>query len=150
MSPDLMFPEDVTQGDYDKASSKFATPGAHLSECQEIEWETPQKSIKIPFVIIEEGPDNGKEGKIVCGLSPDALFKIKEVEAALGVQLVVNKDGRLVITEEGIQAARGKQFLTIWTTQKDTRSPEEGGKGSTYTKATGARNPDAVTEDLPF
>jgi len=151
MSPDLYLPNDVSPEDYDKATSKFAKAGAHVSVLGMIEWDTPGESLKFPFTIDENTEDNGKEGKISAGVKKTALWKIRELETALGLkkgELVSNSDGKLVVKEATILACVGKKFQTVWTKQVDSRKPEEGGKGGTYTKPTSAIPLGAKVEDL--
>lgn len=142
MSPEFIL--DVTEEEYEKAGSKFAEVGEHLSEMGMPEWETPGLSIRFPFTIIEEGEDKGKESKLVAGVSKNALWKLKEVLKAIGVAVTV-KDGKPTFDST---SCVGKQFLTVWTLQKDTRTPEEGGTGGTYSKPTGALAVGESVEDL--
>ncbi len=125
----------ISEEEYIKAGSKFAAAGLHLSEFGMPDWDTPNVSIKFPFTIIEEGPDKGKEGKISAGVSREAVWKLKEILTALGVEL------KMVKGPDGISRPSfnpmdvvGKVAMTLWVKQKDTRSIEEGGKGTTYTK----------------
>ena len=147
MTPDMIIP-DLSEQEYESAGSKFAKAGAHLSECGMPEWETPGQSVRFPFRIIEEGEDNGKESKLVCGVSKSGIWKFKEMEKALGLQLMKSIDGKMTIQEAGLMACVGKQFQTVWITETDSRTPEEGGKGGTYTKATSALPVGAKIEDL--
>lgn len=135
---------DVTEEEYEKAGSKFAKAGAHLSECDMPEWKTPGVSIAFPFTILEEGIDKGLKGDIFCGVGKDSIWKLKEMLAALGVKYTV-KDGKVAFNST--QCA-GKQFQSIWTEEVDTRPVEEGGKGTHYTKPTSALPVGAKVEDL--
>lgn len=124
----------MSEEEYEAAGSKFAQEGVHLSEMGMPSWDTPGKSIAFPFTIIEEGEDAGKESKISAGVSKDAVWKLKEILKAVGVShSVIN--GK--VTFDGMECV-GKKFGSVWIKQLDKRSPEEGGKGGTYTKATGA------------
>jgi len=128
----------VTAEEYEKSSSKFAAVGKHLSEAGAIYWKTPQQTIGIPFTIIEDGPDHGKTGEFFCSVLPKGVWKTKQILEALGVTVStknVNGVKRPVFDANEIP---GKQFYSVWTEQVDTRSPEEGGKGSKYNKATDA------------
>lgn len=49
----------ATEEDYNKATSKFAAAGKHLSEAGMPYWKTPNQSIAFPFIIVEDGADNG-------------------------------------------------------------------------------------------
>lgn len=127
---------DVTEDEYEASTSKFAAAGEHLSEMGLPNWENKDKrTIRFPFTIIEEGPDFGKEGKIVAGTKPDSIWKFKEVQAAVGFKVEYVDRG------DGVKAPKfnpaecvGKQFLSVWTEQKDSRSLDEGGTGHKYTK----------------
>ena len=142
--PDLIIPQ-VTEEEYEKAGSKFAKEGVHLSECGMPEWDTPGVSIKFPFTIIEEGEDKGKESKVSCGVKKEALWKLKEILTALGVPIKTNAEGGVALDP---MACVGKQFQSVWTTEIDSRPASEGGKGGTYTKPTAALPVGAKTEDL--
>lgn len=128
----------VSAEEYEKSSSKFAAVGKHLSEAGAIYWKTPGQTIAIPFTIIEDGPDHGKPGEFFCSVQPKGVWKLKQILEALGVQVGtknVNGVKRPVFDANEIP---GNQFYSVWTEQVDTRSPEEGGKGSKYSKATDA------------
>lgn len=124
----------MSEEEYEAAGSKFAQEGVHLSEMGMPSWDTPGKSIGFPFTIIEEGEDAGKEGKISAGVSKDAVWKLKEILKAIGVEHKV-VDGK--VTFDGMECV-GKRFGSVWVKQVDKRTPEEGGKGGTYVKATAA------------
>jgi len=143
MSPEIIIP-DTTEEEYEKAGSKFAAEGAHLSECQMPDWDTPGVSIKFPFTIVE-GADKGKESKISCGVSKTALWKLKEMLTALGVSIKIGEGGK--VSFDPMECV-GKQFLSVWTTEVDSRPASEGGKGGTYTKPTAALPKGAKTEGL--
>lgn len=136
---DLPFSED----DWEKATSKFATVGEHVSEFGVPYWKTAGKSIAFPFVITEEGIDAGKEGEIVAGVEPHSVWKLKEILRAIGWDM--DKKPRY---SEIVEFAPGKSVKTIWTVQVDSRSPEEGGKGGRYTKPTGAVSLETESADL--
>jgi len=136
---------DVSPEDMEKAGSKFAAPGLHLSEMGMPEWETPGQSIRFPFTIIEEGTDNGKESKLVAGISPSALWKLKEILKAVGVPYKKTAGGKVAFNHMEMV---GKQFMSLWTKQKDSRPVEEGGKGTEYTKPTAAYPVGTKEEDL--
>jgi len=142
MAPEFVL--DVTEEEYEKAGSKFATAGARLSECGMPEWKTPGVSIEFPFTIIEEGPDKGKEGSLFCGVVKKSLWKLREMLTALGVEYTT-KDGK--VTFDSVQCA-GKQFLAVYTKEVDDRPAEEGGTGTHYTKASSALPVGAKVEDL--
>jgi len=132
-SENTSFELPMTGEEYEAAGSKFADPGRHPSEMGLPYWDTPGRSIAFPFTIIE-GKDVGKESKISAGVAPGAVWKLKEILAAVGVPVEIvngkpNFDGALCV---------GKKFMAIWTKEVDTRPVEEGGKGGNYTKATSA------------
>lgn len=126
---------DVTAEEMEKAGSKFATAGLHASEFQRPFWETQGISISFPFVIVT-GPDQGIESKISAGVSKSAVWKIKEILKALGVSWTENKaTGKVSFNPDDVA---GKKAFTKWETMKDTRDAALGGKGTEYTKPTGA------------
>jgi hypothetical protein len=121
---------DATPEEFEKAGSKFAKEGNHVSEFREPFWETPGVSLSFPFTIVA-GPDTGIEGKISAGVSKSAMWKIKEILLGLGVAYTTNSNGKIVFNPSDVA---GKKALTKWQTMKDTRPVEEGGKGTEYTK----------------
>ena len=140
--------DQVTEEEFEKSASKFATPGKHLSEAGAIYWKTQGQSVAIPFTIIEDGPDHGKGGDLICGVGPKAIWKLKQTLEALGVEMttkVVNGIKRPMFDANQIP---GKQFYSEWTEQVDTRSAEEGGKGGKYSKPTSALSLDAVDKSV--
>jgi len=136
---------DVTPEEMEKAGSKFALPGLHLSEMGLPEWETPGQSLRFPFTIIEDGPDAGKESKLVAGIRPGAIWKLKEILQAVGVPYKATADGKVAFNHMEVV---GKQFMSLWVKQKDSRPVEEGGKGTEYTKPTSAYPVGTKEEDL--
>jgi len=144
MSPELIIP-DVNEEEYEKAGSKFAAEGAHLSECGMPDWDTPGVSIKFPFTIVEKGDDKGKESKMSAGVGKSALWKLKEMLTALGVSIKVGEKGQ--VSFDPLECV-GKKFLSVWTTEIDSRPASEGGKGGSYTKPTAALPVGAKTETL--
>lgn len=132
----------MTEEEFEKSSSKFAEVGEHLSECIDCDWKTPGKSVFFQFRIIAPGPDEGKENEISVGINPEAAWKLKEILNSLGVENGTVNGKVSFNTEDCI----GKQFITVWSEYKDSRTPEEGGKGTVYTK------PDSTkpVQELPF
>ena len=123
----------ASEEDYETAGgSKFAQAGLHLSEFGMPYEKTPGMSLAFPFTIVA-GNDKGKENEIFAGLSKSALWKLKEILTALGVEITKTKGGGI-----GFDFAEvaGKQAQVLWTTQKDTRPISEGGTGGSYTKPT--------------
>jgi len=135
--------QSVSMNDYEKSGSKFAAPGLHLAEFKMAAWSIPVRSFKFPFQIIE-GPDSGKEGKITAGANAEGVWKLKEILQSLGVA-VSNKNGKVAWNTEDVI---GKQAKVLWVTQRDTRTPEEGGKGTTYTKPVSVHPVETTAEDL--
>ena len=134
----------VSQEEFEKATSKFAAVGKHLSEAGAIFWKTPNQSIAVPFVIVEEGPDNGKEGEIICGVGPKAIWKLKQTLEALGVEIGIKNVNGVKRPMFDANQIPGKQFFSLWEEQVDTRTQEQGGKGAKYSKPTTAVALDAV------
>jgi hypothetical protein len=128
----------VTAEEYEKSSSKFAAVGKHLSEAGAIYWKTPHQTIGIPFTIIEDGPDHGKPGEFFVSVLPKGVWKLKQILEALGVNVVTKNVQGVKRPVFDANEIPGKQFFSVWTEQVDSRSPEEGGKGTKYSKATDA------------
>ena len=134
----------VDEQEWEKAVSKFAEAGMHLSEMGMPYVKTPGRSLGFPFTIVEDGPDYGKEGEIFAGMDKGAIWKVKEILGAIDVPVaIVNGSPQF-----SRAACVSKKFMSVWTEQKDSRRPEEGGKGTTYTKATGAARIGAEVTDL--
>lgn len=129
-APAGVFTLPVSEDEYEKAGSKFAQPGMHLSEFGMPTWKQAGVSLTFPFTIVD-GNDKGLEGEIYCGVNKDGIWKLKETLKALGVAVTIT-NGRP--TFDPMQVV-GKKGMTLWTMQKDSRSVEEGGKGTTYSKA---------------
>lgn len=130
--PEIKLP--VSEAEFNDAGSKFAQPGEHLSECTNVDWDTPGQSIKIEFEIVG-GDDSGIKNKISCGVGPDAIWKFKETLKALGVEVTMVKGSPNFNTEDCI----GKQFLSVWTMEMDKRPLDKGGTGKANSKPTGAK-----------
>lgn len=126
---DMVIP--VTEEEFEKTTSKFAQVGLHISEFGMPYWKTAGVSIAFPFTITEEGADKGKENEIAAGVKKEAVWKLREILMALGVSSKKTANGQVAFNPMDVVGKIGK---TQWIEQKDTRSVEEGGKGSTYTK----------------
>jgi len=123
----------ISEEDFDAAgTSKFAQVGLHLSEFGLPYWKTPGMSIAFPFTIIS-GPDTGKEGEIFTGVGKTALWKLKEILTALGVEIKKTKSGNIGFDFAEVAS---KQAQVLWTQQIDSRPLTEGGTGGSYTKPT--------------
>ena len=136
----------VSPEDFEKATSKFAAPGLHLSVFGMPYWKTVGKSLAFPYQICE-GEDDGKEGEIFCGISKDAAWKIKEILKALSVSYK-NQNGLVAFNPADVA---GKKGNVLYAQVKDSRSPEEGGKGTIYTKPVEGSNvfpADATLESI--
>ena len=129
-APAGVFTLPVSEDEYEKAGSKFAQPGMHLSEFGMPKWKQAGVSLSFPFTIVG-GNDKGMESELYCGVAKDGIWKLKEVQKALGVTVVVANG---MPTFDPLQIV-GKKGMTLWTQQKDSRSVEEGGKGTMYSKA---------------
>lgn len=134
----------ATEEDYNKATSKFAAAGKHLSEAGMPYWKTPNQSIAFPFIIIEDGADNGKPGEIIAGVGEKAVWKLRQTLDALGVAVTFKAVNGVKRPAFDANEVPGKQFFSLWEEFTDSRSPEQGGKGSKYTKATTAVSLDAT------
>lgn len=143
--PEFVLP--VTEDEYEKAGSKFITfdpnaPAGRLLylgiEMDMPDWETPGQSIKFPIRVTEEGPDFGKEDKIVGGITRDGIWKTKDILKALDIvpEMRVGADQKKhpVITNETVLGVAGKLAVGCWQIQVDSRAPEKGGKGTKYPK----------------
>lgn len=99
----LEFVLPVTEEQYETAGSKFVTfpAGAKVGdsvykniEVQNPDWDTPNKSIKFPVVVTEEGADENKEDKLSAGVGTDGIWKLKETcKNITGKDLVMKKGG---------------------------------------------------------
>lgn len=121
----------VSADDFEKSVSKFAAPGLHLSVFGMPYWKTQGKSLAFPYTIIE-GADTDKGGEIYCGVSKEASWKIKEILSAMSVAYKAVNGGNNVAFNPADVA--GKQAKVLYTQVRDNRTPEEGGKGTIYTK----------------
>jgi len=129
-APAGVFTLPVNEDEYEKAGSKFAQPGMHLSEFGMPTWKQAGFSMTFPFTIVD-GNDKGIEGEIYCGVNKDGIWKLKEILKALNVAVTVT-NGRPSFDPMHVVGKRG---MTLWIQQKDSRSMEEGGKGTLYSKA---------------
>lgn len=119
----------MTPEEFEKASSKFAAPGLHNCVFGMPAWKQVGKSLEFPYVLIED-EDADKTGSIYCGVSKDAAWKIKEILKALNVQY---KSANGLVSFNPAEVA-GKQASILYTQVQDTRTVDEGGKGTIYTK----------------
>lgn len=133
----------VSLEDFEKASSKFPAPGLHLAVFGMPYWKTPGKSLAFPYTIIE-GEDADKEGEIFCGISKEAAWKVREILKALGVSYK-NQGGLVAFNPADVA---GKQGKVLYAQVKDSRPPEEGGKGTIYTKPVEGTNVFPATATL--
>jgi hypothetical protein len=126
-SADLFVVNGLDEDDL-KSGSKFAAAGLHLSEFGMPVWQTVNVSIAFPFTIID-GPDTGKENKIVAGVGPKAAWKLGETLTALDVAHSF-KAGKLTFNPLDVV---GKQAMTLWV---EKISEKEESKGNIYTQPT--------------
>lgn len=136
---------DVSPEEYDSSGSKFASAGLHTAELGLPEWETVGSSIRFPFIIVEDGADKGRDGKIVAGISKKAIWKMKEILEAAGVPTTKTADGKVTFDKNAVV---GKKVKILYTKEVDTRSAEEGGTGTEYTKASAAYPESTTSESL--
>lgn len=122
---------DMSEEELEKSTSKFVSPGLHVVEFGLPDWEQEGKTIKFPFIVAEEGEDSGKEGKMVTGIDKKSAWKMKEILKSAEVAYSETKDGRVRFKDTDVA---GKQCKILFIEQVDTRKPEEGGKGTKYTK----------------
>lgn len=119
----------IGESEWEAAKSKFARKGLHLAEFGVPDWATAGKSIKLPFTIIS-GPDAGIESAIYCGIDGKAIGVLKRYIQNLGIQPT------FPITLSKLRSwIPGRKAMVLWAEQMDRRPPEEGGKGTIYTKA---------------
>lgn len=128
MADEIVIP-DIDEEAWDKAGSKFPTVGNHLVECTACEVKEAGRSLRWSFEITG-GNDKGKTGDLYSGLSKDGFWKTKDILNALGVSYKFGDKG--VSFDPG--KALGAKGVGVWIEAKDTRSAEEGGKGTVYSK----------------
>lgn len=116
-----------------------------LIECGLPDWDTPGVSMKFPVKVIEKGPNEGKADKISCGVSPTAVWKLKEVAAGFGKSDAVTfESGKPVIDTDAFVGAQAKG---IWT--RLLSDPEVTGKPAAfYTKLQNVVPASSETETL--
>lgn len=120
---------DVSQEEFEKAGSKFITfnsddPVGKLYykeiEMDVPDWDTAGISMKFPVRVIgpESDPDIGKEDKISCGVSKEAVWKLKDILKALGVSYTIKKgaDGKARPAFNSDDVA-GKKAVGQWEIQ---------------------------------
>lgn len=149
----------ISEKEYKEAGSKFITippdatgkekPGdtiALLVECGLPDWDTPGVSVKFPVKVIQKGSiDEGKTDKLSCGVSANAVWKLKDVAAGFGKENAVTfENGKPTIDAEAFVGAQAKG---IW--QRLLSNPEETGKpAALYTKLMSIIPVGATTESL--
>lgn len=136
---------EMSGDELEKASSKFVSPGLHVVEFGLPDWEQEGKTIKFPFIVAEEGEDSGKEGKMVTGIDKKSAWKMKEILKSAEVSYTETKDGRVRFKDTDVA---GRQCKILFVEQVDTRKPEEGGKGTKYTKGDTAYPMSTTSESL--
>lgn len=127
------FTLDLSVEEFEKAGSKFITffPDDPVGKTyfKEVEmdvpdWDNVGISIKFPVRIVgpEGDPDIGKEDKISCGVSKEAIWKLKEILNALDVPLKFKKsaDGtkRPAFNSDDVA---GKRAIGQWEIQIGTK-----------------------------
>jgi len=123
--PKIQLP--ISEKEYKEAGSKFVTiPAGDDSvtlavECGMPDWDTPGVSIKFPVKVIDKGIDAGKSDKISCGVSRDAVWKLKEVAAGFGhPEAVTFVDGKVELDAD---AFVGTKAAGIWNKTKSNTDP---------------------------
>lgn len=149
----------ATREEYEVSASKFITiPAGKTFVEREIEmsiprWETAGHSYQFPTTVVEEGIDYGKTEKIVSGATggeKGGIWKTKQIYFAVtghDMPMVKGADGvehPTVIPDE----IAGQRALGHWDLAKDSRTPEEGGKGTVYSKLTNILPLGSEVEDL--
>jgi hypothetical protein len=120
---------DVSKEEFETSGSKFITfdPNDKVGtryykevELDVPDWDTVGVSIKFPVRIVgpEGDPDIGKEDKLSCGVSPRAIWKLKETLKAVNVPLTYRKgaDGIEHPTFDS-DAVAGKRAIGCWELQ---------------------------------
>jgi hypothetical protein len=139
----------VTADDWDKAGSKFPKEGLHHAEFFAGEWKTVNQSVDLKFVLDgEDDEDKGKEGNLYPGTSAKSIWRFKEICKALGVEPIF-KNGVLNVAAM-LPSFAGKSGMVQYVPQKDTRKPEDGGTGGTYTKPITVVAVGTEVEEPPF
>jgi len=142
MCPTFSLP--VDDATYEKSGSKFIT----FNESDKIgtlyyrdievdmpDWDNQGVSIKFPVRITEKGADAGKEAKLSAGVSETAVWKLKDILKAFGVEVkMVKKADGAKHPEFEAEEVAGKAAVGVWVLRMDERTPEEGGKGAKYPK----------------
>ncbi len=132
----------VTEEEYEKATSKFPAAGMHI-----VELDMPSKkstvSYAFPFTIREDTPDDGKPGTLFGGTevkkadgTSGGFFKTRQIIDAARIKPVFVKIpmGQMLSMSETGKLLVGKKIKVLYVDAVDSRSREEGGKGSHYTK----------------
>jgi len=100
--PKIQLP--ISEKEYKEAGSKFIAipPNANGKEevgdtialdieCGMPDWDTPGVSIKFPVKVTEkDSVDYGKSDKISCGVSSNAVWKLKDTARGFGLEKAVS------------------------------------------------------------
>lgn len=131
---------DVTQDDYESASSGFVTippknPKIGLQAGDSVmleiatgkgEWKQPGVSLVVPVTVTQKGENEGKTAEIYPGVGKTALSILKNVCQSLGVEdkvITFNDRHQMVIRPHGFEGGKGVGvFVATWTV------PQEAGK----------------------
>jgi len=89
---------------------------------------------------LDEMPDD-----FILDVTPEEMWKLKEILAAAGVPATKTADGKMTFDKNTVA---GKQIKVLYTQEVDSRPVEEGGKGTKYTKASAAYPADTTEESL--
>lgn len=150
----------VTPEEYAIEGSKFITfpPGSKTGakrylevEVGELDWATPNKSLKIPVTVSEDGPDNGKEDQLSFGINKGGVWKGKEAYKNItGEEPEVGPNGRPMFIALKMV---GKTAIGEWTMQigypgGDTNQPGFDMAKLTSILPAGSKPADAVPTGL--
>lgn len=158
MADELEFMLPVTEEEYETAGSKFivfadkegnAIPSSQWPnlvgqvnyrkvECGMPDWDTPNKSIKFPVTIIEDGPDKNKADKVSTGVDTKSIWKLKEINmAVLGEELEM-KTGADKKKHPVLKPTKyvGKTAVGVWEMMKGKKGGEADAPTTYYPKMT--------------
>lgn len=138
---------DVTQEEFEKAGGKWITfnqndpPGKlyfHEIELDMPDWDNVGVSLKFPVRIVgKDDIDAGKEDKLSAGVSPAAVWKLKDIMKELDVALVMQKgaDGKKHPVFNSDDVA-GKQAVGCWEIQVGSKGGDPTQGQTKYPKLT--------------
>jgi len=139
----------VSKNEWEAAGGR-ASAGLHIAEMQMPHDDTPGVSIAFPFELVGEyDPDKGKKGKVSAGVSPAAVWKLKDILKALNIPL------KFVADKNGVEYPRfdaklvaGKQAKILYESETGHKGGDKNAPIVKYTKATSVFPLDAEAENL--